>query len=139
LSTCEITNSEYIGRIDVCLCEWQGKIITSAGMTAGIDMALKLATLITDEISARVVQLMMEYDPQPPFACGSVDRAAPEIISIAKDWLENLNCWTICPDPFCFAHRYLFVSVSGGRQEHVGGSITASNYSGKELCLMMCS
>jgi hypothetical protein len=108
-------------------------------MTAGIDMALKLATLITDEISARVVQLMMEYDPQPPFACGSVDRAAPEIISIAKDWLENLNCWTICPDPFCFAHRYLFVSVSGGRQEHVGGSITASNYSGKELCLMMCS
>ncbi|KAG0600068.1 hypothetical protein M758_11G004800 [Ceratodon purpureus] len=81
-----------------------GKIITSAGMTAGIDMALRLAALVTDEVSAMVVQLMMEYDPQPPFHCGSVDHAAPEIICTAKDWLENRNCWTICPDPFCFAH-----------------------------------
>ena len=84
-------------------------------------MALRLAALVTDEVSAMVVQLMMEYDPQPPFHCGSVDHAAPEIICTAKDWLENRNCWTICPDPFCFAHRYLFVSLqSDGREDHVG-------------------
>ncbi len=44
-----------------------GKFITSAGVSAGIDMALYLASKLTDEATARSVQLGLEYDPEPPF------------------------------------------------------------------------
>jgi aminopeptidase N len=67
-----------------------GKIITAAGVSAGIDMGLKLAALITDETTAKVVQLMMEYDPQPPFNCGSVATASPDIVAIARSWVEKM-------------------------------------------------
>ncbi len=48
-----------------------GKIITSAGVSAGIDMALALAARLTDETTARLLQAGIEYDPQPPF--GGID------------------------------------------------------------------
>jgi transcriptional regulator GlxA family with amidase domain len=48
-----------------------GKFITSAGVSAGIDMALALAARLTDEATARMVQLAIEYDPHPPF--GGID------------------------------------------------------------------
>ena len=48
-----------------------GKFITSAGVSAGIDMGLYLAARLTDEASARQAQLWLDYDPQPPF--GRVD------------------------------------------------------------------
>lgn len=44
-----------------------GKIITSAGVSAGIDMALYLASKIMGDDAARMIQLGIEYDPQPPF------------------------------------------------------------------------
>ena len=44
-----------------------GKFITSAGVSAGIDMALYLVSKLTDEATARSVQLGLEYDPEPPF------------------------------------------------------------------------
>ena len=44
-----------------------GKFITSAGVSAGIDMGLYLAARLTDEASARQAQLWLDYDPQPPF------------------------------------------------------------------------
>ena len=44
-----------------------GKFITSAGVSAGIDMGLELAARLTDEATARQVQLWLDYDPQPPF------------------------------------------------------------------------
>ena len=44
-----------------------GKFITSAGVSAGIDMGLELAARLTDEASARQVQLWLDYDPRPPF------------------------------------------------------------------------
>jgi transcriptional regulator GlxA family with amidase domain len=50
-----------------------GKIINSAGVSAGIDMALKLVSRLTDEATARKVQLWIDYDPQPPF--GGLDYA----------------------------------------------------------------
>ena len=49
----------------------QGKIINSAGVSAGIDMALYLISLLTDEQTARQVQLAIQYDPHPPF--GDID------------------------------------------------------------------
>jgi transcriptional regulator GlxA family with amidase domain len=48
-----------------------GKFITSAGVSAGIDMALALVARLTDEATARLVQLAIEYDPHPPF--GGID------------------------------------------------------------------
>lgn len=44
----------------------EGKVITAAGVSSGIDMALRLAEQLTDETTAKALQLMIEYDPQPP-------------------------------------------------------------------------
>jgi putative intracellular protease/amidase len=52
-----------------------GKVITAAGVSSGIDMALTLAALEADEETARMLQLAIEYDPQPPFDAGSVEKA----------------------------------------------------------------
>ena len=53
----------------------RGRIVTSAGVSAGIDMALHLASLLAGEELAQAVQLVLEYDPQPPFTAGSPERA----------------------------------------------------------------
>ncbi|MEW1844544.1 DJ-1/PfpI family protein [Nonomuraea angiospora] len=55
----------------------QGRIVTAAGVSAGIDMALTLLAQATDEITAQSVQLVIEYDPHPPFDAGS-PKTAPE-------------------------------------------------------------
>jgi transcriptional regulator GlxA family with amidase domain len=52
-----------------------GKVITAAGVSAGIDMALTLAAELTDETTARGLQLGIEYDPQPPFDSGDASKA----------------------------------------------------------------
>ncbi|HEU4976188.1 MAG TPA: DJ-1/PfpI family protein [Baekduia sp.] len=57
----------------------QGKVVTAAGVSAGIDMALTLAARIAGEDAACAIQLVLEYDPQPPFACGSLAGAPPEL------------------------------------------------------------
>jgi len=58
----------------------EGKIITSAGVSAGIDMSLYLLSLIKDEKYAKTVQLAIEYDPHPPFDSGSPEKAPREIV-----------------------------------------------------------
>jgi len=63
----------------------QGKVITAAGVSSGIDMALVLAARIAGEDVAQAIQLRIEYDPQPPFDAGSTDKASPEIIELARD------------------------------------------------------
>ncbi len=50
------------------------RIITAAGVSSGIDMALRLVELVVDRTAAEASQLMIEYDPQPPFHAGSLDR-----------------------------------------------------------------
>jgi transcriptional regulator GlxA family with amidase domain len=47
------------------------RIITAAGVSSGIDMALRLVEILVDTTAAKAAQLMIEYDPQPPFDCGS--------------------------------------------------------------------
>lgn len=49
----------------------EGKVITAAGVSSGIDMALTLAARLVDEATARALQLAIEYDPQPPFDSGN--------------------------------------------------------------------
>ena len=54
--------------------------ITGGGITAGIDFALSLAALLHGEVVARQIQLMLQYDPQPPFDCGSPATAAGQLV-----------------------------------------------------------
>jgi transcriptional regulator GlxA family with amidase domain len=54
-----------------------GKVINSAGVSAGIDMALHLISRLADEATARQVQLAVHYDPQPPFGDIDYDRFPP--------------------------------------------------------------
>lgn len=58
----------------------RGKVITAAGVSSGIDMALELAGLIEGDEFAQAVQLWIEYDPQPPHDTGSVAKAGPELV-----------------------------------------------------------
>ena len=59
-----------------------GKTITAAGVTAGIDMALHLISREAGPEVAQAVQLGIEYDPDPPFDCGSPQKAPPEIVKL---------------------------------------------------------
>jgi transcriptional regulator GlxA family with amidase domain len=61
----------------------RGKIVTGAGVSAGIDMALLLTAEIAGADHARTVQLAMEYDPQPPFDAGTPAKAGPQIVGRA--------------------------------------------------------
>ncbi len=63
----------------------QGKVITAAGVSSGIDMALTLAARIAGEDMARAIQLGIEYDPEPPFDSGSTAKASPEIVEMARE------------------------------------------------------
>jgi putative intracellular protease/amidase len=63
----------------------QGKVITAAGVSSGIDMALTLAAHIAGEEIAQAIQLFIEYDPEPPFDSGSTAKAPAEIIALARD------------------------------------------------------
>ena len=60
----------------------QGKIVTAAGVSSGIDMALTLVALTHGEQTAQAVQLAIEYDPQPPVDAGSPDKAPPAIVEL---------------------------------------------------------
>ncbi len=58
----------------------QGKIITAAGVSSGIDMALRLVALERGEEMAQAIQLAIEYDPQPPFDAGSPEKAPAAVV-----------------------------------------------------------
>ncbi|MFF3002513.1 DJ-1/PfpI family protein [Kitasatospora sp. NPDC057940] len=80
VDTLESYGARYTARRVV---EQPGRIITAAGVSAGIDMALRLAELIAGRTAAEAFQLAIEYDPQPPFDAGSYAKAP----QAAKDYL----------------------------------------------------
>jgi putative intracellular protease/amidase len=57
-----------------------GKYVTAAGVSAGIDMALDLSGRIAGATMAQAIQLMIEYDPQPPYTAGSPSSAPPDLV-----------------------------------------------------------
>ncbi len=61
-----------------------GKMITAAGVSASIDMALYLAAKISGAEVAETIQLTIEYDPQPPFDAGSLEKASKRSIAAAR-------------------------------------------------------
>jgi transcriptional regulator GlxA family with amidase domain len=62
-----------------------GNVITAAGNSAGIDMALFLTDQLAGPEVAQAVQLGMEYDPQPPFDSGSLAKAKPETVELCVE------------------------------------------------------
>jgi putative intracellular protease/amidase len=66
----------------------QGKVITAAGVSSGIDMALQLARRIVGDDFARAIQIGIEYDPQPPFD-GSPYRAPAQMLEMIRAALEK--------------------------------------------------
>ena len=62
----------------------QGKIITAAGVSSGIDMGLALAAKIAGDTVAQAIQLGIEYDPQPPFDAGSPEKAPDEVVAMCR-------------------------------------------------------
>jgi transcriptional regulator GlxA family with amidase domain len=63
---------------------FDGKIVTAAGVSAGIDMALALAARVVGDEFAQAVQLGIEYDPAPPFDTGSPEKAPPGIVEAVR-------------------------------------------------------
>jgi cyclohexyl-isocyanide hydratase len=59
--------------------------VTGGGVTAGIDFALTLVSILVDRQTAEAIQLRLEYNPAPPFNSGSPDTAPPEVLAFTKD------------------------------------------------------
>ena len=66
----------------------QGKIITAAGVSSGIDMALRLVQIKYGDEVAQAVQLGIEYDPEPPVDAGSPEKAPKEIVDLVTQVFE---------------------------------------------------
>jgi putative intracellular protease/amidase len=65
------------------------RIITAAGVSSGIDMALRLVELLVDREAAQASQLLIEYDPQPPFHSGSLAKADEATKARALEFLQH--------------------------------------------------
>ena len=68
-----------------------GKIVTAAGVSAGIDMGLTLAEHLAGREVAEAIQLGIEYDPQPPFDAGSPLKAPPEIVEAVRSRARSFD------------------------------------------------
>jgi transcriptional regulator GlxA family with amidase domain len=65
------------------------RVITAAGVSSGIDMALRLSELLVDDVAAKAMQLMIEYDPQPPFDCGHLERAGDVVVERVIEYAQT--------------------------------------------------
>jgi putative intracellular protease/amidase len=65
------------------------RIITAAGVSSGIDMALRLVELLVDRTAAEAAQLMIEYDPQPPFDSGSTAKASTAVVERVVEYAQT--------------------------------------------------
>ena len=79
---------EELGRLGVTVLReryvFDGKYVTAAGVSAGIDMALALAARIAGDDVAMAIQLGIEYDPRPPFNAGSPETAPAHLVAAAR-------------------------------------------------------
>ena len=77
----ELTDHGAVAVPDRVVEHLDRRIITAAGVSSGIDMALRLVELLVDRTAAEASQLMIEYDPQPPFDAGSLEAAGDEVVT----------------------------------------------------------
>jgi transcriptional regulator GlxA family with amidase domain len=73
--------------------------LTGGGVTAGIDFALTLIALLIDEATASFIQLIMEYNPAPPFTTGHPDSSSPELVGMARGL-----CAQVAPELFAMTN-----------------------------------
>jgi transcriptional regulator GlxA family with amidase domain len=66
-----------------------GKVVTAAGVSAGIDLALWLAAEIAGRERAKAIQLVIEYDPRPPFDSGHMSKASKETQRLAREMMDD--------------------------------------------------
>jgi len=69
----------------------EGKIITAAGVSSGIDMGIVLVAAMEGDDMAKLIQLAIEYDPQPPFDSGAPSKVSPEFKQFALQIFNNPN------------------------------------------------
>lgn len=67
----------------------QGKIMTAAGVSSGIDMGLSLVAALEGDDMAKLIQLAIEYDPQPPFDSGAPSKVTPEFREFVLSIFNN--------------------------------------------------
>ncbi len=65
--------------------------ITGGGVTAGIDFGLTVASILCGEETAKMIQLLLEYDPAPPFDVGSPEKAGPELVEKAISLMQKIS------------------------------------------------
>ncbi|MEW1725023.1 DJ-1/PfpI family protein [Streptomyces sp. NPDC093109] len=65
------------------------RVITAAGVSAGIDMGLRLISQLIDETAAQAAQVAVEYDPEPPFDAGHPDKVSPEVLARLQTYRRN--------------------------------------------------
>jgi cyclohexyl-isocyanide hydratase len=63
--------------------------MSGGGVTAGIDFGLTIAAALRGEEAAKLAQLIIEYDPAPPFDAGAPEKAGPELVDKAIAWLTE--------------------------------------------------
>ena len=68
-----------------------GNIITGGGVTAGIDFGLKVAAEVAGEQMAKAIQLMVEYDPDPPFHSGHPRSADPTVLAMLRERMQPMQ------------------------------------------------
>ncbi|GGT11911.1 DJ-1/PfpI family protein [Streptomyces purpureus] len=68
---------------------FDGKYVTAAGVSSGIDMALHLLGRIAGDRTAQIVQLLTEYDPQPPYDAGSPEKAPAEVVAYWRELAQQ--------------------------------------------------
>jgi len=66
-----------------------GKVVTAAGVSAGIDLAMWLAGEIAGQERAEAIQLVIEYDPHPPFDAGHTSKASEPVRKLAKEMMDE--------------------------------------------------
>ncbi|MBD2115022.1 MULTISPECIES: DJ-1/PfpI family protein [Cyanophyceae] len=64
--------------------------ITGGGVTAGIDFGLTIASILYGEETAKIVQLLLEYNPAPPFDTGSPEKAGPKLVNKAMLFMQQM-------------------------------------------------
>ena len=70
---------------------FDGKLVSAAGVTAGIDGALRVAALLCGERKAQEIQLDIQYAPEPPFNSGSVNTAPQEVVQTVRAAYQSLT------------------------------------------------
>ena len=65
--------------------------ITGGGVTAGIDFGLTIASILYGEETAKIIELLLEYNPAPPFDVGSPEKAGPELVNKAMLFIQGMS------------------------------------------------